>query len=70
MSTIELKQFIRETAQNLGFSKIGIAPAKPDPLSKKQLTIWLEKDYHATMNWMTTNKGKRTNISNYYSQSK
>ena len=30
MSTFELNQFIQETAKNLGFSKIGIAPAKPD----------------------------------------
>ena len=52
MTPSELKQFIRVTAQNLGFSKIGITPAKPDPISEKKLTTWLGKDYHSTMRWM------------------
>ena len=70
MSTIELKQFIRETAQNLGFSKIGIAPAQPHPLYEKHLLSWLEKDYHATMSWMKKRSHERGNIHNYFPNAK
>ena len=70
MSKIELKQFIQETAQNLGFSKIGIAPAKSDPLSKKQLTTWLDNNYHATMDWMVKRSEERGNINNYFPKAK
>ncbi len=70
MSAIELKQFIRKTAQNLGFSKIGIAPAKADPLSKKQLNTWLDNDYHATMVWMEKRSDERGNIQNYFPEAK
>ena len=58
------------TAQNMGFSKIGIAPAKPDPLSEKQLTIWLDRNYHATMLWMEKRSDKRGNIHNYFPKAK
>ena len=70
MSEIELKQFIRETAQNLGFSKIGIAPAKPEPLSKNKLSYWLGNDYHATMLWMEKRSDERGNIHNYFPEAK
>ena len=66
----ELKQFIRVTAHNLGFSKIGITPAKPDPISEKKLTTWLGKDYHSTMRWMEIKSDERGNIHNYYPQAK
>ena len=70
MSTIELNQFIRETAQNLGFSKIGIAPANTDPLSEKQLNSWLGNGYQANMNWMEKRSGERGNIHNYFPEAK
>ena len=70
LSTIELKQFIRETTQNLGFSKIGIAPAQPHPLYEKHLSSWLEKDYHATMSWMKKRSHERGNIHNYFPEAK
>ena len=70
MSTFELKRFIRETAQNLGFSKIGIAPANPDPLTAKKLNTWLEKDYHSTMTWMEKRSSERENIHNYFPNAK
>ena len=70
MSTIELNQFIRETAQNLGFSKIGIAPANPDPLSGKLLNSWLGNGYQANMNWMEKRSGERGNIHNYFPEAK
>ena len=70
MSTTELNQFIRDTAQNLGFTKIGIASAKPDPLSKKKLTSWLDKNYHGTMHWINKRANERENIHNYYPEAK
>ena len=70
MSTIELKQFIRETAQNLGFSKIGIAPAKPESLAEKKLNTWLGKGYHSTMLWMEKRSDERGNIHNYFPEAK
>ena len=70
MSAIELKQFIRKTAEDLGFSKIGIAPAKPEPLFAKQLTTWLDNNYHATMLWMEKRSDERGNIHNYFPEAK
>ena len=70
MSIIELNQFIKETAKNLGFSKIGIAPAKPDSLTEKQLTTWLDNEYHATMLWMEKRSNERGNIHNYSPEAK
>ncbi|SVE47129.1 uncharacterized protein METZ01_LOCUS499983, partial [marine metagenome] len=48
MSAIELNQFIRETAQDLGFSKLGIAPATTEQQSTNRLDSWLQKGYHST----------------------
>ena len=70
MSAIELKQFIRETAQNLGFSKIGIAPAKPETLTENKLHSWLGNNYHATMSWMEKRSSERGNIHNYFPNAK
>ena len=70
MSAIELKQFIRETAQNLGFSKIGIAPAQPHLPSERHLLSWIEKNYHATMSWMEKRSHERGNIHNYFPEAK
>ena len=70
MSPTELNQFIREHAEKLGFSKIGIAAAKPDPLSEKRLNSWLDSGYHATMHWMEKRSGERGNIQNYYPEAK
>ena len=70
MTTTELNQFIRDTAQNLGFSKIGITPATPDPLADKKLRFWLDKDYHGTMGWMKKRSDERGNIHNYFPEAK
>ncbi|SVE59110.1 uncharacterized protein METZ01_LOCUS511964, partial [marine metagenome] len=70
MSTIELKQFILETAKNLGFSKIGISPAESDSLVNNKLISWLDNNFHATMHWMETRSTERSNIHNYYPEAK
>jgi len=70
LSPTELKKFIRNTAEKLGFSKIGIAPAQYHPSPEKHLFSWLEKDYHATMQWMEKRSAKRGNIHNYFPDAK
>ena len=70
MSTIELNQFIRETAQNLGFSKLGIAPATPEQQSINRLDSWLTKGYHSTMYWMGKRADERGDIGKYYPEAK
>tara|TARA_B100000749_G_scaffold19641_1_gene14573 strand:+ start:53 stop:1003 length:951 start_codon:yes stop_codon:yes gene_type:complete len=70
LSTIELNQFIRETAQNLGFSKLGIAPATPEQKSINRLDSWLTKGYHSTMYWMGKRADERGDIGKYYPEAK
>jgi len=70
LSTIELNQFIRETAQNLGFSKLGIAPATPEQQSINRLDSWLTKGYHSTMYWMGKRADERGDIGKYYPEAK
>ena len=70
MSTIELNQFIRETAQDLGFSKLGIAPATPEQQSTNRLDSWLTKGYHSTMYWMGKRADERGDIGKYYPEAK
>ena len=70
MSAIELNQFIRETAQNLGFSKLGIAPATTEQQSTNRLNSWLTKGYHSTMYWMEKRADERGDIGKYYPEAK
>ena len=70
MTPSELNQFIRYTAKNLGFSKIGVASAQQNPISQKQFTDWLGKGYHATMHWMEKRSDERENIHNFFPEAK
>ena len=70
MSPTELNQFIRKTAKQLGFSKIGIASAISDSLSNDKLTTWLNNNYHSSMHWMEKRSDERGNIHTYYPQAK
>ncbi len=70
MSTVELSQFIRTSAANLGFSKFGFAPANPKQQSAKRLDSWIRKGYHSTMRWMEKRAGERGDISKYYPEAK
>ena len=70
MSPTELYQFIHNTAKLLGFSKVGIAPAKPDFSLEIKLSSWIQQNYHATMYWMENRKNERSNILNYYPNAK
>ena len=63
-------EFIKMKCSEVGFSKSGIAPAKYHKEDRDYLEGWIENGYHASMNWMENNIEKRTNISNYYNESK
>ena len=70
MSKFELSQFIRTSAEDLGFSKLGIAPATSKQQSKNRLDSWLQKGYHSTMRWMAKRANERGDICNYYPEAK
>ena len=70
METSTFTEFIKEKCLEIGFSKSGIAPVQYFIEDKKRLEDWIENNYHGSMSWMEKNIDKRTNISNYYSESK
>ena len=70
MSTVELSQFIRTSAKNLGFSKMGIAQATAKQQSANRLDSWLQKGYHSTMQWMEKRADERGDIGKYYPEAK
>ena len=70
MSTVELSQFIRTSAGNLGFSKFGISPATAKQQSTNRLDSWLQKGYHSTMRWMEKRADERGDIGKYYPEAK
>ena len=70
MSTVELSQFIRTSAKNLGFTKFGISPATAKQQSENRLDSWLQKGYHSTMRWMEKRADERGDIGKYYPEAK
>ncbi len=70
MSTVELSQFIRTSAGNLGFTKFGISPATAEQQSANRLNSWLRKGYQSTMKWMKKRADERGDIGKYYPEAK
>jgi len=70
LSTVELSQFIRTSAENLGFSKCGISPTTTEQQSANRLDSWIQKGYHSTMRWMEKRADERGNIGKYYPEAK
>ena len=70
LDTNSFTRLIKDECLSLGFSKVGIAKAEYYPEDKEVLGNWIDKNYNASMHWITNNQEKRTNISNYYSDSK
>ncbi|PWD99208.1 tRNA epoxyqueuosine(34) reductase QueG [Marinilabilia rubra] len=54
-------KLIREFAQDLGFDDVGFVSAEPMQKESDFLEQWLEKGYHAGMDYMERNFEKRTN---------
>lgn len=65
-----LTQFIRNRAVELGFHKVGIAPAGPLDEEGSHLQQWLDRGYHATMNWMLSRVNERKDVYRYYPEAK
>lgn len=61
METTTLSEAIRKEALDLGFSKVGIAPAERLEPEGKHLLEWLASGYHGSMDWMARNAEKRIN---------
>ena len=70
MPQSELKKFIQDTAQKLGFTHIGFSAASVDEIKSKQLKQWLDNGYHASMQWMENRIMERSNIFKYYPNAK
>ena len=70
MSPVELSPKIKKIALELGFSKIGITPAKYHSQDDEYLQSWIDKGRHATMDWVVRRKDERANIFKYYPQAK
>jgi epoxyqueuosine reductase len=47
-----LSSLIKEHALSLGFSRVGIVPARPLDDERVRLQQWLERSYHGSMSWM------------------
>tara|TARA_B100002052_G_scaffold81137_2_gene74363 strand:+ start:2402 stop:3334 length:933 start_codon:yes stop_codon:yes gene_type:complete len=70
LDTNSFTDLIKQKCLDVGFSKSGIAPVQYYQEDKIHLEKWIDNGYHASMNWMKNNIEKRTNISNYYQDSK
>ena len=66
MTPSELKQFIQNTATQLGFSHVGISPAYQDTITTQRLNQWINNTYHASMEWMYSRAEERRNINKYF----
>jgi len=56
---MSLTEHIKSKALELGFNKVGIARADLLTNEGARLTEWLNRGYHASMQWMTSNGEKR-----------
>jgi len=61
---------IRKKAEEVGFHKIGIAPAVSTPNEKANLETWLHRGHHGTMQWMEKRKNERGDIHTYFPKAK
>jgi epoxyqueuosine reductase len=60
---------IKTIARNLGFHKVGIAPAE-QPIKSRHLLEWLGKGYQGTMTWMQKYEVLRHNIHEFFPSAK
>lgn len=62
MDAHKLSIEIKKKAHELGFSHVGISHAQTLVEEKNHLQLWLEQKYHASMNYMSREVDKRTNL--------
>lgn len=60
MDKIELTNFIRKIAVDLGFDKIGFARAEALTAQNELLIRWLDRGFHGEMRWMEREPEKRS----------
>jgi len=60
--SLKLKDTIRAKGREIGFDKIGFAPAQL-PKQEPRLAEWLERGYHGEMHWMMRDPARRTDAS-------
>ena len=70
MDKQKFTNLVKQKCHEIGFTKSGIAKVDYHKEDKKYLNDWLDKNYNGSMKWMEKDIDKRTNISNYYSDSK
>lgn len=67
---LHLTGFIKERALALGFSHVGIASAGPMKPEDDRLECWLDRDLHATMEWMKDRARERKDVRRYFPEAK
>jgi len=70
LNTSSLTKLIKKSAKKHSFSHIGIAEAKTYKEDYNHLNNWIDNGYHAEMNWMKDRLLERTNLFEYYPESK
>ena len=68
MNKIELTDLIKNKSKELGFNLVGITP--PHIIENDLLDIWLNKNYHANMQWIQNRSEERKNIYKYFPEVK
>lgn len=63
MHKTELTRRIKDEAQALGFEAVGILPAVVLDEEAARLSTWLDKGFHADMDWMAAHREMRANPS-------
>jgi epoxyqueuosine reductase len=62
----ELTNLLKSQARELGFQKVGIAPAEPIAEAQRRLAQWLHAGRHATMSWLARRQVERGDIRVYF----
>jgi len=66
----DFSDLLKSEAKTLGFEKVGIARAEETPREKSDLNKWIEKDGHASMEWLKNRKDERGDIHTYFPEAK
>ena len=70
MNTNNIKDHIVNKAHELGFQKIGFSDVDFYDDDREKLYSWIENNYHAGMEWINKRKKERSNILEYFPESK
>ena len=71
MNKKNLTSNIKQLSYDLGFDLVGIAPSNyNDIIAKNNFQNWLDKGYHASMDWMKNRSEERKKIDKYFPEVK